>query len=517
MFFDVNLCFLLLVTLASGSLSHASTTKDDANSYYVAGVVEFEPIVRHQTNVLQDLKPIEDIIFQQASPEVDIIVFPEAVIMHKNFMTYIPDPVDLIIPCQNLNYHHYLSELSCYARSAKKYLVFNLIEKVECNVNDTCITNSFHRYSTNVVFDRNGTVISKYRKTNLYYDEITLVERPIIPELATFKTDFGVTFAHFICFDLMFYTPSQQHVINGITDFVYPTSWFQELPFLTALQLHQGWSEVNDVNFLSAGANFPEDQNSGSGIFAGKWGALEYIISGTRTRKLITAKVPKKNQKFQPTNKVSRAFNALDIPPRVTEIVTKRDYNIDLFKTELLLPYQLSLDTEICHNGLCCEFSIKREQRFSAQTYLSYEYRVGAFNGAGTLQRMETTELGICAIFACTNKELSSCGRIFPQNSGIVANDLYFKSIEIKTQYKVKNRLLVMPSTVNGRFEPLPVDAYKVTKSQKMLNGTSCITYEMTLTKPQVDLLTFGLYGNYFVDTVWQHNSRLEFGDIGIW
>uniref|UniRef100_T1GW72 CN hydrolase domain-containing protein n=1 Tax=Megaselia scalaris TaxID=36166 RepID=T1GW72_MEGSC len=123
------------------------------------------------------------------------------------------------------------------------------------------------------------------------------------PELSTFTTDFGVTFAHFIGFDINFYSPAHEHILNGITDFVYPTNWYQELPFLSALQLHQGWAEANDVNLLSAGASRPTTQNTGSGIFAGKWGALDYIISETPKRQILTTRVPKKNKKYQPTSK----------------------------------------------------------------------------------------------------------------------------------------------------------------------------------------------------------------------
>lgn len=458
------------------------------------------------------MKPIEDLLFTQTPPDIDIIVFPEAVIMYESFKTYIPEPSEKIAPCDVLNYHTYLSELSCYARSLKTYLVFNLIEKSICNANETCPSTGYHQYSSNVVFDRNGTVVSKYRKTHLYYDEEIKFDVLDEPQLETFTTDFGVTFAHFICFDLNFYTPAEEHVANGITDFIYPTSWFQELPFLTALQLHQGWAQANDVNFLSADASRASLQNTGSGIFAGKWGALDYIITGTPTRKMITARVPKKTGNYIPSSKVSHPFNSLEIPPRTTDIVTKRDYNLELFNTEIIQSSQLSLDTEICHNGLCCEFSIKRVRRFSTTTYLNYEYRIGAFNGSGTLQRMDTTEFGICAIFACTNQHLSSCGRIFP--SGIVGNDLYFKNIDIRASFKKKEKMLVMPSTVNGLLHPLPADAYRFNKIEKGSDDSSVI-YELKLVKPQLDLLTFGLYGNYFVESKWQHNGRFEVGDRG--
>lgn len=56
-------------------------------------------------------------------------------------------------------------------------------------------------------------------------------------EIATFETNFGVTFGTFICFDIMFEKPALQLVRQGVKHIVYPTMWFSEVPFLTG-ELH---------------------------------------------------------------------------------------------------------------------------------------------------------------------------------------------------------------------------------------------------------------------------------------
>lgn len=53
------------------------------------------------------------------------------------------------------------------------------------------------------------------------------------PELATFETDFGVTFGTFICFDILFEKPALQLVREGVKHIIFPSMWFGELPFLT--------------------------------------------------------------------------------------------------------------------------------------------------------------------------------------------------------------------------------------------------------------------------------------------
>jgi len=53
-------------------------------------------------------------------------------------------------------------------------------------------------------------------------------------EISILDTDFGVKFGIFTCFDLMFEKPAIQLVKEWrVTDIVFPTAWFSELPFLT--------------------------------------------------------------------------------------------------------------------------------------------------------------------------------------------------------------------------------------------------------------------------------------------
>lgn len=108
-------------------------------------------------------------------------------------------------------------------------MVVNLLEQDNNNTTDTDPTTYY--YNTNIVYDREGRIIAKYRKINLF------AEAKLTPgtELVTFTTDFGATFAIFTCFDILFYMPSVAILTNNtqITDVIFPTAWISHVPFYT--------------------------------------------------------------------------------------------------------------------------------------------------------------------------------------------------------------------------------------------------------------------------------------------
>lgn len=121
------------------------------------------------------------------------------------------------------------------------------------------------------------------------------------PEVSTFTTDFGVTFGHFTSSDILFELPAMDLIAKGIKNIIFPTKWFSELPFLSAVQIQQNWAYANDVNLLAAGHNNPSNGSSGSGIFSSKSGALISIMTGDNTTRLLVHKVPK-----NPVNRSTR-------------------------------------------------------------------------------------------------------------------------------------------------------------------------------------------------------------------
>lgn len=68
------------------------------------------------------------------------------------------------------------------------------------------------------------------------------IRRPLKPDLTTFTTKQGVTFGVFICFDILFDSPANELVRRGVRNFVMPTRWHSELPYLTGMYFCRGSS-----------------------------------------------------------------------------------------------------------------------------------------------------------------------------------------------------------------------------------------------------------------------------------
>lgn len=174
------------------------------------------------------------------SPDIsdtDIIVFPEGTLNNGLQATYVPAEQDKIIPCLDTSdkFADFFRQLSCAARRLRKYLVINLTEKADClSAHEDprpCASSGLNVFNTNVVFDREGRVISRYRKVHVYVENKNTTYEP---EFAIFETDFGVRFGHFICFDMLFYTPGMDLIERfGVTDLIFTSLFYSELPFLT--------------------------------------------------------------------------------------------------------------------------------------------------------------------------------------------------------------------------------------------------------------------------------------------
>lgn len=130
------------------------------------------------------------------------------------------------------------------------------------------------------------------------------------------------------------------------------------------------WSHRHNVNLLAAGCNRPKHGYSGSGIFSGKAGALNSVISDKPLTKLVFADVP--NIPFQSfSNAVLRQVQNDDIEPPITVEHTLTDLlilNEDLKNfTVRFLNFTRKEDKEefkgkICvenDNSVCCEYDIR--------------------------------------------------------------------------------------------------------------------------------------------------------------
>jgi pantetheine hydrolase len=144
------------------------------------------------------------------------------------------------------------------ARNNSIYVVADMGDIQSCSKQINCPSDGFYQFNTAVIFDESGNLVAKYHKMHLfgeiYYD------LPPKPELVAINTRFGRLGIQ-ICFDMIYKTPgvylSEQMEVDTI---LFPTWWFDELPFLTASQYQQSWAITNKVNLLAANIQKPEVQ-----------------------------------------------------------------------------------------------------------------------------------------------------------------------------------------------------------------------------------------------------------------
>ncbi|XP_070524082.1 vanin-like protein 1 isoform X2 [Cardiocondyla obscurior] len=487
--------YLLIVSV---HLSHQKSTPDSMT--YIAAVVEYPP--KYFSNANETLNVNSDayvrLIRTASLSNADIIVFPEDGLTTVNlpereemgdWTTIIPSPMDFYKPCtQNtIEVSNTLKKISCAARDNEIYVVINIAEKAPCN-NIPCPRDKVFYYNSNVVFDRKGMIIARYRKTNLYGEHQFNVT--LHPEVVSFNTDFGVKFGTFICFDILFFEPALILTrIKEITDIVYPTAWFSETPFLTAVQTQAGWSYAEDVNLLASGYNRPSFGNVGSGIYLGRKGVGKKIMPKTTHEEILIFEVPKiiktkHNENYHDFSKSQAQRTSLDYQQKnqvndamitINEILLKHE-DIQIYQTFLL---EKSTEKSICQNNFCCEFKVE-----ITKADPSVKYRLAVFNGARRYY-LDDAYVRACGIIQCSNDSVLSCNSV--QESQTV-----FHNIEISTTLHNNKGELIMPSTLNSDL--LTLENWTFNKHAH----DNHVHVNMLLNSNTNNLVTFGIYVRNF-------------------
>ncbi|XP_030380912.1 vanin-like protein 2 [Scaptodrosophila lebanonensis] len=503
----------LLAMFARISLQAAITSDTPDEDFYTAGVVEFYYNIDSDMNQAwsENLLGFLEIIGSENASATDIIVFPEATLNSQQTATFVPEPKLLIVPCLDdpnaTYYHELLVRISCAAREFSKYVVINVNEKQVCSENAQndprpCAPNDLNIYNTNVVFDRNGTVMSRYRKVHLYGEpRNTTYEQ----ERVFFETDFGVTFGHFICFDILFYTPAHELIVEAdIRDFVFPSMWFSQLPFLTAVQFQHAWAYANNVNLLAAGASRPEVGSSGTGIYHGREGTLVSVLNMQEgEQRIYVARVPK--FKGRMTGSRRRTISAA-LPRKISQaqsfeesyIKLKRDSleNYENEPLELVATEAGNLTRQLCHGNFCCDFDIAwRPVMEQEATEDLYSYRLGVYDGERNEQDVDNNYLRNCAIFTCTGPSIEQCGMMFESKG---QSNVIFTRIVIEAAFPKSREFLLLPDSL--REDLLPLEPSQFDWSTTEVGYYQFTRYSLHEGVEVPNLLTFAIYGNYYDD-----------------
>ncbi|XP_076649284.1 vanin-like protein 1 [Halictus rubicundus] len=486
------------VVLALVHLSQ-QVSEQDKKDYYIGAVVEYTPEVvwLNPETLIENAKLYSQFIKNASLQGADIIVFPEDGLTSFFFpdlpridpwTTFVPTAEEKYIPCtQNrAGISDAMKLLSCAARENKIYVVINLVEKA------LGADRAYH-YNTNVVFDRKGQIIARYRKTNLTGAEKLLdVENP--SKISTFDTDFGVRFGTFICFDMIFSTPGMNMTRDlGITDFVYTTAWFSEVPFLTAIQIQFGWAFTEDVNLLVSGYNNPSGSNTGSGIYLGRDGIANATFSYTNGRKMLVSRVPKKAPRKE--NQVQRRKSSWGDRGEcyVTDLWTPPVHGV-LLKLDIFDQYESTVlngplfHKTLCHAGFCCEFHVNSTLSQSPSSH----YRALVYKGCRHYGDTNSANgIRVCGLTQCSNSSLSSCGIVRE-------DDVRFNSVKITATYDDDlSNSHSMPSILDTKLLPFDDISYVEEKVGNITRLT------LAVDTPKDDLVAFAIYTrDYWYDHI---------------
>ncbi|XP_063930378.1 vanin-like protein 1 [Zophobas morio] len=500
---------VILFSLIIISVSQASPW--DTLSATIA-VVEFEPVYNErltdneiiEANLVKYLDILNTTVVTN-NKTLDMIIFPEGslgVIGETSVEMATGDN-----PFYDLKeYPDFMKTLSFTAANFTTYLVTNLVEKVKCDDtsssdSENCKNTGYYYYNTDVVFDRNGTIISRYHKYNLFgeFD----MDRPDEPEIETFETDFGVKFGIFTCFDILFKSPAQPVLTENIDAIVYPTEWHAELPFLTALQTQQMFAYDHKIMLFAAGVNERSASSGGSGVHRSTHDTiLNTIVAEGGSKTLI----------YESVNGIVVAPEVQDVDvlgKEMDDFPLWIDASLQNFTwTPLNTTSSQPIEDQVCHgndteNPFCCNFNISLTT--SKETGTSYSYLLVAFSGLRHYPNISDGGLEICGVIACLNASISSCGQRFPKYDEIVW-PVTFEELTITANFEVSDNKTQFPNTLLSSIRPINANETEWSGKNVDEDGKTVIQ-TFALKKPQNRLLTFAIYGRDFGQDVFPRDD----------
>ncbi|KAF2899730.1 hypothetical protein ILUMI_06456 [Ignelater luminosus] len=470
---------------------------------YRAAVVEYAPkreayYLPHQI-VMENTNQYIQLIDKISPKKVDIIIFPEYGSTTLEVMKKVPAHLESYSikipeithdnwpnPCCNTSekYHKALINLSCAARTANVHVVVHFLEREGTN-ESTCIF-----YSTNIVFNNNGSIIHKYRKINLHTEEH--LQRGT-SQTSYFKTNFGVTFGLLAGADVLYKYPSNNFLNQNVTDIIYTTAWHSETPFLYGLSTQQGYAKANKVNLLSACLSDPSNNSTGSGIYFSNGSLSDYTVSGIKSTRFIIRDIETEQKKlgnksdtvingFYKTHDVSSTtapqspddLSLTDHIQLATEDLTNYTFkNIDINRVFV----------EGCsetHKSCCYSITTDHQQQAESK----YSYKLVSFTGVRSFHR-RTIGISICAVVAC--ESYTSCGIRSSSSPTRV-----FNNISVSMLFENASNGDFRPITLN--YNLLPSTNYRFERGS-LGNDVAC---NITSTTPHNSLLTYGIFGRIY-------------------
>ncbi|XP_035228038.1 pantetheinase-like isoform X2 [Stegodyphus dumicola] len=434
-------CFLFFYLCFYVALSNEA-------EYFTAAVYEHARPSAQFVNLSE--ATADDIIFENLahykravqiakSKVADILVFPEYGIFPahnrnemKPYLERIPDPKkSRVNPCnerEKYQNRRILFSLSCMAKQHKIVIVANMGGIESCKGQKECPEDGSYQFNTNVVFDRDGTLLLRYYKERLFYE--LGMDLPPEQEDPTFVTDFG-TFATFISFDIMFAKMSAFAQRKQVDAIALSSMWINIPPQTSSVQFWESWSLGYNTTLLAANIQIPGHYAVGSGIFRGADGPLAYTFNPDGVSKVVVARVPKRDYRLASRkasiteitlDDVRESLNAgssittecsVKVLGRSIDILKDfRCTEVDMINYSFVKLMKDSDHIESCINGVCCSLkysSNKLTENFYLMVFngsTDFYYRYSFCEQTCTLIRCEAYGRNPCSTFPMKSKTL---------------------------------------------------------------------------------------------------------------
>lgn len=246
----------------------------------------------------------------------------------------------------------------------------------------------------------------------------------------------------------------------GVKNIIFPTMWFSEAPFLTAVQFQQNWAYTNNVNLLAAGANNPSVGSTGTGIYNGRKGPIISAMHANAETKLYVAEI----EKIPSSTSITRIETPKNDPSEMLKLKLKRD-QLELSNHKKIDLTKSSINEDLCYyDDVCCSFDIsleiKEELVEGNDDLYSYSYRMIIFDGVRTYDGFATGGTFICGIIACLDPDdIWSCGWRFNETQQ-VSNSVQFNSIKLFGRFKGGTHIMSLPNGLDTDIMPFYVNDF---------------------------------------------------------
>nr|XP_026491952.1 vanin-like protein 1 [Vanessa tameamea] len=351
------------------------------------------------------------------------------------------------------NYDEIMKAVSDAAKDARIYVVAQLLERYSCQNREELIRSS-------VVFDRNGAVISVYRKPVNSGSRCNTTSS----KMGHFTTDFGVTFGVLMEDDIILTNVKE---VNGIKNFIVSSS--SEATLLFAKHFSTFWAYTNNINLIID-----------NGKFIGNIDVPKF------SNNLIVAEF--------------ESYGSSDISKTLT-ITPPTSYFIGDMSQYIIRPLNLEASTKgytetVCQGNICCQFYVKTNSIGAKQQDVTYGLVV--FDG---VQNLGNSNIGVqtCSVVACAGLYKRSCFVGSEKNN----TNIVFDNILIKGNFSYGNTAH-FPTILTTAQSVMNKENFRFTPLNK---NTKYVTAELYNTE---NVLSFGIFGRDYS----KDYQTSEFGSI---